>query len=211
MDKIELIKQAIEKADRMESKLDTIVLHVPSFTSLKIRHLLNNLGAISRNYLECGVHKGGHFCSVVFRNDIVNAVGIDNYSEFNQGGETKKECLDNIMRFAPAHLHFDLIEKDCFQVKDEFPEDYFDLYNYDAQHTESSQQRAVYHFIEEMKNEYIMVVDDWVFNGVEQGTRNGIKLANLKVLGEWVMLTPQGEPENDHWHNGYAVFYLQKQ
>jgi hypothetical protein len=62
-----------------------------------------------------------------------------------------------------------------------------------------------------LTSEFIMVVDDWTFNGVEAGTRTGIKLAGLKTLFEAVMLTPDGGLPNDNWHNGFAVFYLQKQ
>jgi hypothetical protein len=90
------------------------------------------------------------------------------------------------------------------------PELKFDFYNYDAQHTESSQQRAVTHFVDNLADVFIMVVDDWTFNGVETGTRTGIEIAKLKIMYEWVGLTPEGEPHNDHWHNGYAVFLLQK-
>jgi hypothetical protein len=210
MGKIELIKEAIEKADRLESKLEYPATDVPSFTSMKIRHLLNNLGAISTHYLECGTHKGGHFCSVIYKNNLTHAVAIDNYSEFHVNGETKEECLSNIKKYSPAKLDWALIEDDCFNVK-YLAKGIFDLYNYDAQHTESSQQRAVTHFLLNMQDEFIMVVDDWSFNGVESGTRNGIKLAGLEVLFEQILITPEGEPHNDHWHNNFAVFLLKKQ
>jgi hypothetical protein len=209
MNKIEQIKQAIEKADRLESKLEFPATEVPSFTSMKIRHLLNNLGAISINYLECGTHVGGHFCSVVYKNELNMAIAIDNYSEFYRDGETKEACAENMRKYTPDGTRYELIEDDCFLVKD-LQTDYFDLYNYDAQHTESAQQRAVTHFLPNIRKEFIMVVDDWTFNGVETGTRNGIKMSNLDVLFEAVMLTPEGGLPNDHWHNGFAVFLLKK-
>jgi hypothetical protein len=210
MNKIELIQDAIDRADKLESRLEVSASDVPSFTSLKIRHLLNNLGAISTNYLECGTHKAGHFVSVVYKNmNIFNAFAIDNYSEFYVNGETKEEALRNIAQFTPKGTYAYLIEDDCFNVK-HLAENFFDLYNYDAQHTESSQQRGVTHFVKNMKKEYIMVVDDWDFAGVESGTRKGFQIANLAVLKEWVMRTPNGELPNDHWHNGFAVFLLRK-
>jgi hypothetical protein len=210
MSKIEMIKEAIEKAKRHESRLVFPATEVPSFTSIKIRHLLNNLGWISRNYLECGTHLGGHFCSVGYKNDLNEMVAIDNYSEFYREGETKELFLDNAKRYVtPSVVSWKLIEEDCFKVKD-LPDDYFDFYNYDAQHTESSQQRAVSYFLPYLLNKFIMVVDDWSFPGVESGTRNGINLSGLEVLFEEILETKEGELPNDAWHNGFAVFYLKQ-
>jgi hypothetical protein len=211
--KIGQIADAIEKADRLESKLVFPATDVPSFTSMKIRHLLNNLGAYTTNYLECGTHKGGHFCSVVYGNNIEHALAFDDYSEFYVNGETKEECMQNLKKYTPDVTKWALIEEDCFRsdyIKDFYPELKFDLFNYDAQHTESAQQRAVTHFVDNLADVFIMVVDDWTFNGVETGTRMGIQLAKLNILYQWAGFTPEGEPHNDHWHNGYAVFLLQK-
>lgn len=208
--KASLIVDAIEKAKRRESKLNKAALEVPSMTSLNIRHLLNNLGAISTNYLECGTHLGGHFCSVVYNNShLKDATAIDNFSEFYKDGITQKECISNMQAFTPGGVETHLIEDDCFVV-DYLKKDHFDLYNYDAQHTESSQQRAVSHFLQNLKEEFIMVVDDWSFPGVESGTRNGIKLSELDILFEEILITPDGEEYNEHWHNNFAVFYLRQ-
>lgn len=209
MVKIEQIKECIERAKRHESQLSHAALNVPSFTSIKIRHLLNNLGAISKRYLECGTHLGGHFCSVCYYNPLKEAVAIDNYSEFSKGGETKEEFLDNADSFVCMGTVFALIEEDCFTVKG-LPENHFDFYNYDAQHTESSQQRAVSHFLPNLTEEFIFVVDDWQFPGVESGTRAGIKLSKLETLFECVLETKEGEQPNDAWHNGFAVFLLKQ-
>lgn len=210
MNKIEQIKDAITKAEKRESKLSKEALEVPSMTSLNIRHLLNNLGAISTNYLECGTHLAGHFCSVVFDNsNLKSAIAIDNYSEFNMDGITMNDALKNMATFTHVKTKQRLIEADCFQVKD-LPKNKFDLYNYDAQHTESSQQRAVGHFLPNLTKEFVMVVDDWAFNGVERGTRTGIMLAGLEVLFEQVFTTPDGGEPNEFWHNAYAVFLLKQ-
>lgn len=209
MTKIEQIKEAIEKAERMESNLSQDAMEVAGFTSLKIRHLLNNLGAISKNYLEIGTHKGSHFISVLFGNKINRAVAIDNYSEFYRDGETKEYFMDKANSLIPIDTKWSLIEQDCFTVK-ELPEKYFDLYNFDAEHSESAQQRAVTYFPPYLTDEFIMVIDDWQFNGVETGTRMGIKLANLEILFEKIFVTNEGGEHNMAWHNGYGLFYLKQ-
>jgi|HubBroStandDraft_3_1064219.scaffolds.fasta_scaffold08128_3 hypothetical protein len=209
MDKIEQIQTAIDMAKIHGSKLTDEALRVPGFTSIKIRHLLNNLGAISTNYLEVGSHKGATFCSACFNNPLKETVAIDNYSEFNMDGDTKAEFLDNADSFVCMETVFALIEADCFTVKD-LGKSKFDLYLYDGQHTESSQQRAVTHFLPNLTDEFIFVVDDWSFSGVESGTRNGIKLAGLETLFECILETKEGERENDAWHNSLAVFLLKQ-
>lgn len=208
--KVGQIVEAIEKAIKRESKLTQEALEVPSMTSLNIRHLLNNLGSISSNYLECGTHLAGHLCSVLCNNGNLKIVtAIDNYSEFNKDGVTKGEALNNMATFCPPETSAELIEEDCFTVKT-LPLNNYDFYNYDAQHTESSQQRAVGHFLPNLTNEFIMVVDDWAFEGVERGTRTGINLAKLEILFEQIFTTPEGGQHNEHWHNGYAVFLLKQ-
>lgn len=209
MGKIEQIKDAIDMAKIHGSKLTPEALRVPGFTSIKIRHLLNNLGAISTNYLEIGSHVGGTFCSTCCGNPLNEAVAIDNYSEFNKDGETKADFLDNADSFVCMETIFTLIEEDCFVVKN-LGKSKFDLYLYDGQHTESSQQRAVTHFLPNLTEEFIFVVDDWSFVGVESGTRGGIKIADLKILFECILETKEGEMPNDAFHNSIAVFLLKQ-
>lgn len=206
--KVLLIRQAIEKAKKHESKLSEAALQVPSFTSIKIRHLLNNLGAISERFLEVGTHMGGTFCSTVYGNKLKEAVAIDNYSEFNKEGQTKQAALDNMNQFLPETTNGYLLEADCFLVKD--LKSRFDLYIYDGLHSESAQQRGVTHFLYCLNDEFILVVDDWQFPGVETGTRNGIKIAELEVLFEQALLTNEGEAHNQAWHNGIWVALLKQ-
>ena len=209
MNKIEQIKNAILLADNFKSKLTKEALEVPGFTSLKIRHLFNNLGELATNYLEVGSHLGSHFVSTTFRNsNIKNAIAIDNYSEFNKEGETKEQFLKNAETFVSPETKWDLIEQDCFTVKD-FP-CLFDFFNYDALHSESAQQRAITYFKDYVTDEFILYVDDFGFPGVESGTRTGIKLANLEILFEQTMVTPENGLHNDHWHNNAFVALLKK-
>lgn len=211
MSKIDQIKKAIEQATNHQSKLSGEVLNVPSFTSVKIRHLLNNLGAISKNYLECGCHLGGHFCSTVYGNSLHSATAFDNFSEFSNGDETRKECWKNMHEFSPAGTVCQLIEEDCFSLEAHLALSVnYDFLNYDANHGEFFQQKAVAHFLPNLTKEFIFVVDDWSFEGVERGTRNGILFSGLETLFEQILITPSGQPHNDHFHNNFAVFLLKQ-
>src|ERR1019366_578824 len=118
MGKIELIKEAIEKGIAEQSKLTSHQFDVGGFTSPKIRHIMNNLGAISTNYLECGSHIGCSLIMTTYGNDnLKTSVAIDNWSEFNNGGRTKQQFLDNCENNISGKYQF--IEKNCFKITEQ--------------------------------------------------------------------------------------------
>ena len=210
MNKIEQIKLCIDKAIQRESKLTNETLSIPSMTALNIRHFLNNIGSYSKNFLEIGSFVGGTFCSTIYENpNIKNAYSIDNFSEFDLDGETEKKLKENIINFQRKETFVVFQNKNCFEVES-LLNNFFDLYIYDGNHSEEAQKKAVTHFKVNMKDQFILIVDDWQFEGVEKGTRDGIKEAKLNVLYESIHLTPKGEEHNEHWHNGIAIFLLKK-
>jgi hypothetical protein len=69
--------------------------------------LLNNLGEMSEaHYLEVGVHKGATFVATNFKNNLLSSIAVDNWSEFAQDGETKKEFIKNTKQssYCPIHI-----------------------------------------------------------------------------------------------------------
>jgi hypothetical protein len=208
--KIEQIQHCIDKAIKRESKLTDEVLSISSMTSLNIRHFLNNIGGYCENFLEIGTFVGGTFCSTIFENgNIKTAYCIDNFSEFDFDGETEQKLKENIKQYQHKNTFVSFQNIDCF-LQENLPENHFDLYAYDGNHSEDAHKKAIVCFKDNMKNEFILLVDDWAFDGVEKGTRDGIKEANLTILFESIQVTPQGEQHNEHWHNNYAIFLLKK-
>src|ERR1700743_2238233 len=67
--RIAQINLAIEMAILGKSKLSPLALSIPMLGSLRIRHLLNNLGAISTTFLDVGSHVAGSYCSTVYKNE----------------------------------------------------------------------------------------------------------------------------------------------
>lgn len=213
MNKIEQIKEAIEKADKFESNLSPEALEVPSLTSLKIRHLLNNLASISTDYCEVGSHRGGTFVSAIYGNtNLRNAVAIDDYSESFFEGDAKSDFTNNASRFAPDNVEWELITKDSFSVtKQDFKSPFFDMYLYDGDHSLEAQKKALTYFLPFMDKCFIFLCDDFSWERVKIGTLEGIKKCGLKVLFEQEFITPEGDPPNENWHNGYYIALLEKQ
>lgn len=213
-DKIRQIEYAIAQANVFKSKLSPEALAVPMLGSLKIRHLLNNLGAISTHFLEVGSHVGGSYCSTVFGNkNLVSATAIDNFCEDFANIDAERELSKNASIFSPELLNWHLVNQDCFTIKKEQIQNNIDLYNYDGNHSEESQCKAITHFLPMMADEFILVVDDYAgapeFGQVKEGTQRGIKESGVIVLYEQELITDPKWP-NDTWHNGYYVALLRK-
>lgn len=195
------------------SKLTDEALAVPGLTSLKIRHLMNNLGAISNDFLEIGSHKGGTFCSTVFGNDhLGTTVAVDNFSEFNkEEGHPMSHLLSNVGRFKPGKIKFTLVNKNCWERPlMSIDGNCFDLYLYDGPHNLEDQRRACTQFLDSMANQFIFCVDDYsVWPFVKEGTQLGIRDSGCKVLFEQELYNGI-EGDNFGWHMGFYVALLEK-
>jgi methyltransferase family protein len=210
MSKIELIEDCINRAIRRESKITPLALAVPFLGCLNARHLLNNLGGISTRYAEIGSHRGGSFCSAVFKNDnLLSATAIDNFlSDETADERAKPDFLENVEVCLPKEVKFNLIHKDSFHVDlSEMPSG-IDLYLMDGSHDEDSQCRALTYYLPVMADEFIFLVDDSDWPDVIEGTKRGLRETGAEILFEQKF---QGnDHDNDGWYNGYWVFLLRK-
>lgn len=210
--KIEAIRNAIQMANNHQSKMDQVAWSVPALSSLKIRHLMNNLGAISTRYFECGVHKGGLFCSTIRNNDnLLYATANDSFAS-DEGSDDKAypQFVDNFLKCKATSTVIDVIVSDTFDIQEEsmnviWP---IDLYLFDASHDYESQRKAMTHFLPAMADEFIVCVDDYDWPEVEHGTRKGIEDASVDVIYEqWFK---GNNHDNDGWWNGFYVALLKK-
>ncbi len=84
MSKLEQLQAIIDTAlqGAGKSKLtENLIDSIGGFISPNIRHLLNNIGAISTHYVDCGSHVGSSLVSTVYGNDnLKSATAIENWS-----------------------------------------------------------------------------------------------------------------------------------
>lgn len=209
MTKTDQIKQAIHDANLFKSRLSPDALSVPGLTSLKIRHLLNNLGAISKNYFEIGSHRGGTFCSAIYNNPLETVTACDDYSEF-QEQNPMADLLSNVGKHKMPETKFKMIASDCWEIK-ELPSQ-IDLFHYDGNHSYESQRKAVTHFLPFMADEFIFCVDDMDLPQVTEGTAEGMMV--LRKMGYEVLfeqhLKSTEELPNETWHQGFYVALISK-
>lgn len=183
MSKLEQLKQIIDTALQGAGKSNLTqecIDSVGGFTSPNIRHLMNNLGAISNYYLECGSHVGSTLISTVLNNEnLKSAIGIDNFSLFDVHHNSKNDFIHNCEYYISGK--YKLLEKDYFKVTKEEVGEPIDLYLFDGAHDYESQKKGITYYSKFFADECIVVVDDFDWDEPQQGTWDGIREAGLKI------------------------------
>jgi len=199
MNKIEQIELSIKLAEEGKSKCPPEVLSIEGMSSHKTRHFLNNLS--KTNYLEIGIWKGSTFVAANYGNDNY-AVGIDNFSEFaNPMNDLHRnlQLLKNKYQF---------IQSDCFEVDiSKFP--LFDVYFYDGCHDEEAQYKGMQYYNPVLANEFILIVDDWNWDYVRNGTRRAISDLKWNIVKEWELYARWNQ-DTENWWNGLFVGLVTK-
>ena len=198
------IEKCIDNAIMGISKLHPDILSIEGMSSAMNRHLLNNIGGNLNgfNYLEIGVHQGSTFVSSLYGNDVIQAWAIDNWSEFqNQIGYFEGNC----QRF---NIPYKFIEADCFSVNPREIEN-IEFYLYDGNHYTEQTAKGLSYFYDSFSDEFIYVVDDFDWEGVQQGVELGIKQCNFKVKHYNYLESNIGN-NAEGWWNGLGIFILQK-
>lgn len=213
-EKIEKIKLAIERADRFESNLTDEAKNVPMLGSLKIRALLNNLGAISTHFMDIGVHRGGSTCSAVFNNPLKSITAIDSFeSDKDNYLKARPDFEHNIATFKHPNSELNLIVGDSFNIDLGMINHLVDFYAFDAGHSEKDQEMALTYYFPVLSDIFILCVDDYAgvdgCNNVNTGTQSGIVKCNLEILFEHEFITT-AKYSNISWWNGYYVALLRK-
>jgi len=212
MDKIKLIQDAIANADDGKSKLTDEQLLLPAFNTHKIKHLLNNLCSFSKAYLEVGLHKAGGFTCALWGNQTFG-VGVDNWSEFEQGGESKRIAYD-ITGNPLLPNNYNIIEADCFSpaLKAFFEahyQNFFDIYTYDGNHSFQSQYNGIVTMLPYLKDGFILCVDDTDWADPREATQKAIEDSGLNVQF-YTHLSTGVEGDGANWWNGFDVYLLKK-
>ena len=214
--KIQAIKEAIENAKNHISKMDDVAWSVPALSSLKIRHLMNNLGAISTRYYEAGVHIAGLFSSTIRNNpNLISATANDSF-ESDETGEIKYEpqFYANMQKCISSNTEFKMLKGDTFHMEPSEVSGPIDLYLYDANHSYEAERRAVTYFLPAMADTVIMCKDDWQFGDVKRATMDGIIDSGCEILFQEELLNTEPYTEDEHrnmeWWRGFAVFLLKK-
>lgn len=206
MNKIEAIIQSIADAKQGLSKLSIDMVEYPGYTSHGNKRLFNNLGRYFEKYLEVGLHKGSTFISALHGNEM-KGIGIDNWSQFQEGGVTKNMAYEHCKRWL-APNQYSLIERDYYDLaplyeSGELKLEEVDMYFFDGEHSYESQKWGITHFVPKLKKGCLVIIDDASWEDVRRGTYDGIKELGLEIEYENLLWDSKQEGE---WWNGLFLF-----
>lgn len=207
------VLDAFDTAEAETSKLSNEVRALPGMCGLRNRHFLNALCAFDGcRYLEIGSHKGASLCAAMDGNAI-SAVAIDDWSQF--GGPR-----EDFLAAAAAHkgaCTLQIIEQDCFTV-DPAKLGLFDVFFYDGDHSADSHARALRRYYDSLNDHAVVIVDDWNWQTVREGTFRAMAELDIPVIFEKEIVLPEADvvdmPRHrgrTSWWNGIFVMVIDKQ
>jgi hypothetical protein len=212
------VRAAFDDALNLSSNIPAALLSLPGMSGRSFRHFLSSL--VSRvptaAYLEIGVWAGSSFLSAIAANDNLKvAIAIDNWSQY---GGPKEAFIDNVGSHASAR-NVVVIENDCWK-----PQTLADLasvttdvgttvdvYFFDGPHEIQDHYRSLVDYFPLLSGTSILVVDDWNFVDVRVGTLAALDVLPVGVVYEKYVYTKKNVAVDEtEWHNGMAVFVLEK-
>lgn len=201
------VEDSIKRAEIGYSKLTQKILDLDGMSSDRVRHLLNNLCEMKgASYLEIGVWKGSTFVSSLYKNALIQAISIDNFSEF---GGPKKDFFINCSRYL-KNQKFHFYDIDCFMVNLEKTFSHpINVYFYDGNHSVESHEQSLTYFEKIFDESFILIIDDWNSPSVQLGTTKGLKTLNYTLEYE-ISLPSKFNGDKELWWNGIYIAVLQK-
>jgi SAM-dependent methyltransferase len=207
------IEAALNDAIAGIGKLPDSLLSLRGMSGRKYRLFVNNLISIldDARYLEVGILTGSTLCSAIFGNRVL-ATAIDNWSQF---GAPKLEFLKNLESFRGPQAEVRVMECD-FRKLDFSTIGTFNVYLFDGPHELDDQRDAIERALPALDKEFVLIVDDWNWHQVREGTLRAIESAGFEEgYRAEIRTTRDGSHGRffgaaGDWHNGYFVASLRK-
>ena len=205
---VPLVKHAFAQAFAGAGQVEPGVLEMVGMSGRKYRLFINTLIKTLPNprYLEIGSWSGSTLCAAINGN-VVNAVAIDNWSQF---GGPRDKFIANLAAFRSPSADVRLIEDDFRRV------DYgslgkFNVFMFDGPHEAEDQYDGISLARQALDDQFVLIVDDWNWPQVRVGTSQAIARLELSLLyGLEIRSTldnshPEVGFQNSDWHNGYFI------
>jgi hypothetical protein len=187
-------------------------------TGRMTRHFYNNVMTFSgkaTNYLEIGAWKGSSLISAMHGNEShVTATVIDNWSQFGGPSTEFKANVDALL--SPSHK-LTVLDQDCYTVNvSKLPP--IDVYMFDGDHAYQAQYKAMKHFAPCLAESAIVLIDDWNWSSVRNGTADGLNAVKHFLQ---VVYADEVRHTNDNTHstskvasaefwNGIGIFVVER-
>jgi hypothetical protein len=206
------VKTALESAVK-SPRLPFHINLIEGMSGLAYREFINYLVSIVDNprYLEIGSWAGSTACSAMYNNKLtINCV--DNWSEF---GGPKEQFFNNIKNNTTESTVFNFYESD-FRQLDYKTVGKHNIYLFDGPHEYEDQKDGVCIPVEALDDTYILIVDDYNWPKVRNGTLDGLSKLNYTILSSIEVRTTEDDSHPaisgrySNWHNGYFIAVVSK-
>ena len=177
-------------------------LNTGKFGSENISELINLCAFHARPqvYLEIGTHRGRSLLSAAIFNPRVRCIGIDNFSEFDQGGTVRRELLSNIARTRNIELYLEdyrtalpLIFRDpAFRIG---------VFFYDGHHSYEDTFNSLELVYPRLSPTAVVLIDDYNWIAPQRAVADF--LSRHKDFSLYFSIITPAQYSN--WHNGFAV------
>jgi len=204
--------QAFVRAMAAVETLPDEVSSMEGMSGRSYRLFVNNLVSTipSAKYLEIGSWSGSTVAAALYGN-TANALCIDNWSQF---GGPKDQFLQNIKNLQ-LEDRTELVEEDFRKVQYDSLGP-FNVYLYDGPHEEVDHHDAMVLTQPALEQDYFLIVDDWNWIGVRNGTLRGLSAAKSTIQFAIEVRTteddehPAGGGKDSDWHNGCFLAVIAK-
>lgn len=202
-----------EQACRKESALPDSVRNIVGMSGQTYRSFINSYvhSVSDARYLEVGSWAGSTAISALFGNQV-EALCIDNWAQFDG---PRDEFFSNMQLALSDKVKFRFIEKD-FRDVDFGSIGQFNIYLFDGPHEEADQYDGVVLAQPALTRRYLLVVDDWNWRAVRNGTFRALIDARCRIEAALEVRTtlddshPVVAMEKSEWHNGYFIAAIVK-
>jgi hypothetical protein len=196
----------LRKAENNESNINDDILNYHGMSGYKTRHFYNNICSLPNcRYLEIGTYHGSSSISAIYKNQI-EALFIDNWSLFNGN----KEIFYDAVKKYNTGSSYRVIDNDCWKININEIDNKFNVYLYDGGHEYEDHYKAISKFYTKLEENCIVLVDDWNWEAVRNGTMNAFNDLNINVKFKYEIFTPEPHYELGvtNWWNGIGVFII---
>ena len=207
------VQRAFSRAFCGQGELDADILAMQGLSGRKYRLFINNLMTTFNRprYLEIGCWTGSTLFSATSGAEVT-ATTIEDWSE---GSVVKDMFFANLRRSRADGSDITLIEND-FRNVDYASLGPIDVFTYDGPHQESDQYDGIVMPAAALKDEHVLVVDDWNWPGPRSGTLRALGDLRYSIRYALAIRTtlddshPEIYGEASDWHNGYFIAVVAK-
>jgi hypothetical protein len=212
MDLVAHVKEALISVKSGTRRLPQEIHDYIGYSGSYTREFYNAICSIKDcSYLEIGTWYGSSSISALYGNTVM-ATFIDNWSEFNGN----KDILISALEKYKGNSTYTLIESNSWNV-DVATLPKYDVYLYDGAHTYEDHYKAIVKYYECLKDTAIILIDDWNWTIVKEGTLDAFRDIGATILfSEEITLPPEeidympNHIGKNTWWNGIGIFVISK-